>query len=344
MTVREEIANIINPPTAPDIPGLIFRGFRGPEDYPHMLAVINASKQADMIERSDTLEDIARNYAHLHNSDPYTDMIFAEVNGEVIAYGRVEWNVNDEGLWLGFHLAFLHPAWRRKGIGTAILRYNEARLRAIAEAQLAKGELAIDTLRYFETWVTDTEVGKEALMVKEGYKPVRYGFTMVRPLSEPIVITPMPEGLEIRPVPPERYRAVWDASQEAFRDHWGYIPAPEEEYQRWLQEPEFEPALWKVAWDGDQVAGMVLNFIDRDENEEYHRKRGYTEGISVRRPWRRRGLARALLTRSLQMFKDMGMEEAALGVDTQNLSGALNLYESVGFRVQNRHTTYRKRF
>lgn len=344
MIVRDKPINVITPPVTPHLPGLIFRGFRGPEDYPHMLAVINASKQADQIERSDTLEDIALTYAHLHHSDPYADMIFAEVNGEVIAYGRVEWNVNDEGRWLGFHLAFVHPAWRRKGIGTAILRHNEARLRAIAEAQLAKGELSLDTVRYFETWVTDTEVGKEALMVKEGYTPVRYAFTMVRPLSEPVVITPMPEGLEIHPVAPEHYRTVWDASQEAFRDHWGYIPAPEEEYQRWLKEPEFDPTLWKVAWDGDQVAGMVLNFIDRDENREYNRKRGYTEGISVRRPWRRRGLARALLTRSLQMFKEMGMEEAALGVDTQNLSGALNLYESVGFRVQKRHTTYRKRF
>ena len=89
---------------------------------------------------------------------------------------------------------------------------------------------------------------------------------------------------------------------------------------------------------------MVLNFINQNENEDYHRQRGYTEGISVRRPWRRRGLARALLTRSLQMFKDMGMTEAALGVDTQNLNGALRLYKSVGFRESQRWTIYRKAF
>lgn len=89
---------------------------------------------------------------------------------------------------------------------------------------------------------------------------------------------------------------------------------------------------------------MVLNFLDEAENEEYQRKRGYTEGISVRRPWRRRGLARALLTRSLKMFQDMGMTEAALGVDTQNLSGALRLYESVGFQPVKKLTIYRKQF
>ena len=87
---------------------------------------------------------------------------------------------------------------------------------------------------------------------------------------------------------------------------------------------------------------MVLNFLNEKENEEYNRLRGWTEDISVRRPWRRRGLARALLTRSLQMFKDMGMDHAALGVDTENTTGALNLYESVGFVVEKRHATYWK--
>jgi ribosomal protein S18 acetylase RimI-like enzyme len=89
---------------------------------------------------------------------------------------------------------------------------------------------------------------------------------------------------------------------------------------------------------------MVLNFINSAENQEYRRLRGYTEGISVRRPWRRRGLARALLTRSLLMFQEMGFEEAALGVDGQNPNGALQLYESVGFQVRRRELVYRKDF
>jgi ribosomal protein S18 acetylase RimI-like enzyme len=87
---------------------------------------------------------------------------------------------------------------------------------------------------------------------------------------------------------------------------------------------------------------MVLNFYSQKENEEYNRKRGYTEGISVRRPWRKRGLARALIVQSMKMFKAMGMTETALGVDTQNLSGALRLYKSVGYRAVKKHTIYRK--
>jgi ribosomal protein S18 acetylase RimI-like enzyme len=271
-------------------------------------------------------------------------MIFVEVDGEVAGYSRVEWNMTEAGELLGFQIAFLLPEWRRRGIGRAILHFTENRLREIAERLISEGQVPADAPRFFESWVSDTEVGKEAFVVSEGYTPVRYAFSMSRSLAEPVEVTPMPEGLEIRPVPPEHYRTVWDASQEAFRDHWGYFPAPEEEYQKWLNFEEFQPELWKVAWDGDQVAGMVLNFVNKLENVEYNRKRGYTEGISVRRPWRKRGLARSLLTRSLQMFKEMGMEEAALGVDAENLSGALRLYESVGFKVYKRHTTYRKAF
>jgi ribosomal protein S18 acetylase RimI-like enzyme len=90
------------------------------------------------------------------------------------------------------------------------------------------------------------------------------------------------------------------------------------------------------------VAGQVLTYIDAAENTEYHRKRGHTEFISVRRPWRRRGLARALIARSLRVQKELGMTQSALGVDTQNLHGALRLYESMGFEVVKQSATYRK--
>ena len=112
--------------------------------------------------------------------------------------------------------------------------------------------------------------------------------------------------------------------------------------QQWMEDPTYAPALWKVAWDGDEPAGAVQNFIEQRDNEQYGRKRGYTEGIWVRRPWRRRGLARALLTQSIQMFVEMGLDETCLGVDVQNPRGALRLYESVGYQVERRNTTYRK--
>lgn len=336
MSAQEKIIEKIQIPDAPKIEGLTFRGFRGESDYPKMLAVIEGSKDADKIERTESIEDLANNYAYLTNCDPYEDMLFAEVDGEVIAYSRVTWRTEDSGDWIYLHFGFLLPEWRRKGIGQAMLRYNQNRLCEIAV------EHKNGVPRYFESFASDTQVAAEKLLLSEGFEAVRHGFEMVRPLSEPIADKYLPDGLEVRPVAPEQYRAVWDANQEAFQDHWGYSPAEEADYERWLNESIFQPELWQVAWDGDQVVGMVLNFVVEAENAEYNRKRGYTEFICVRRPWRKQGMATALITSSMKMFKEMGMTEAGLGVDTQNLSGALWLYESLGFRQVKRHSTYRK--
>jgi ribosomal protein S18 acetylase RimI-like enzyme len=115
-------------------------------------------------------------------------------------------------------------------------------------------------------------------------------------------------------------------------------------YQRWVTEPIHNPDLWKVAWDGDQVAGMVGNFLDKKENQEFNRNRGYTEDIWVRRPWRGRGLAKALIAESIRMFKEMGMEETCLGVDAENPNGALRLYTSMGYEkvAEKTHIVMRK--
>jgi mycothiol synthase len=307
---------------APDIPGLTFRGFRGEEDYPAMLAVIESSKQADGIERTDSLEDITHNYQHLQNSDPYHDMPFAEVQGEVIGCSRVWWNQTNDGKRIYSGFAFLKPEWRHTGIRRAMLRHNECRLREIAATHPQDGERWVDA----------------------GYRAVRHGFQMVRPDLEDIPDLPLPEGLEVRPAQASQYRAIFDAAREAFRDSWEYSDDwwTDEGFEAWQQEPTFQPEFWQVAWDDDQVAGMVLNFIRHDENEEYNRQRGYTETICVRRPWRRRGLAHALIARSFSVLKEQGMTEAALGVDTQNPSGALRLYESMGFRPVKRNSNYRK--
>ena len=109
-------------------------------------------------------------------------------------------------------------------------------------------------------------------------------------------------------------------------------------------ETSFQPELWQVAWDvaTNQVAGQVRTFIDHEQNKLYDRRRGYTESISVRRPFRRRGLARALIALSLRAQRQAGMTESALGVDSENLSGAIKVYEDCGFRVTKKTTIYRK--
>lgn len=338
MQIYEDLVDEVTVPLAPKIPGLIFRRFRGERDYPNMLAVIDGCKAADRIERGNSLEDIAHSYAHLVNCDPFEDMLFAEVNGQVVGYNRVAWKQESEGDTIYVLIGFLLPAWRRMGIGSAMLDHAQRRLQEIARDHPQTGR------KFFESYAADTEDGTNALLLAAGFQPVRYFFEMVRrPLTD-LPQAALPAGLEVRPVYPDHVRPIWEAMNEAFQDHWGYVPPVEEKYQEFKNSPLTDIDLWKVAWDGDQIAGMVLNFINEQENREYERRRGYTEDISVRRPWRKKGLARALLVQSMRMFKDMGMEETALGVDTENPSGALRLYQGVGYRQVRRFATHRKEF
>lgn len=113
--------------------------------------------------------------------------------------------------------------------------------------------------------------------------------------------------------------------------------------RRWIESSEFAPDLFVVAWDGDEIAGAVLNAIYAHENEELGMRRGWLDSVFTRRAWRGRGLARALIMRSLTMLRERGIETAALGVDADNPSGALRLYESCGFTVVERGTAWQRR-
>lgn len=338
-------SDAIQLPDAPGIHGLRFRHFRGGDDFNHMASITRVSADADNTERADTPEELANFFAHLTNCDPYTDMIFAEVDPgdgrepEVIGYSRGTWRMEGSGERRYMFFGRILPLWRRKGIGHAMLRWMEGRLREIAAGHPTEVE------KYFLSFVAQGEIGLAAMLEKTGYQPVRYWFEMVRPDLENIPNYSLPEGLEVRQVLPEHYRAIWEADIEAFRDHWGFTEPGEQDYQAWLVDKTiFQPELWQVAWDiaTNQVAGQVRTFIDHEQNKLYDRQRGWTEFISVRRPFRRRGLARALIARSLRVQKQAGLTESALGVDGENLSGATKVYEDSGFRVVKRNTIYRK--
>jgi ribosomal protein S18 acetylase RimI-like enzyme len=215
-------------------------------------------------------------------------------------------------------------------------RHQQERLREIALEHPA------DAPKFFQGWASDTQKWQIQLYTEQGFEPVRYGLEMTRPCSEPMTPSRLPKGIEVHTATKKHIRQIWDAQAEAFQDHWGFVPPTEENFEHWQAEPTFQPEFWRVAWKGDEVAGMVLNFINHEENKEYNRLRGYTENISVWRPWRRQGVARSLLTQSIKMFQEMDMEETCLGVDTKNPNEAKQLYESVGYKETKCFMTFRK--
>ncbi|MBU7014985.1 MAG: GNAT family N-acetyltransferase [Theionarchaea archaeon] len=323
-------------PDAPPVPGLAFRHFTGKEDYKAMVNVLNGSKHEDRLEFSISVEDIANGFNHLYNFDPYTDMLFVEMDGDVIGYTEV-WREDLEDVCVYPHAAYLLPEWRGKGIRRAMVHYNEQRGREIRLTHL------IEKPHFFQAWTQETETHWVSLLESENYAPVRFSVRMARSLSEPIPDAPLPEGIEVCPARPDQYWAIWRATCQSLRELWQGSRFRDEMFEEWMGDSTFNPALWVVAWDAEnKVAGAILNFIDEAENKEYHHRRGHVEFVTVAQPYRGKGLAKALIARSLSRLKEEGMIEAVLGVDADNPSGALRLYERMGFSPVRRRATYQK--
>jgi GNAT superfamily N-acetyltransferase len=312
-------------PDAPDIPGLTFRRFCGESDYAAIVRIFEKSKKVDQTEGTLTVEDVVNMITYLGTVDLYQDMLFVEIDRSIIGAAYVWWEEDPNNTLFYQHSADLLPEWRGKGIRHTMLRHNERRLQEIALNHPA------DKKRYFRVFAEETEQHWRSVLVDEGYTIMRYSFKMVRSTLDNIPDLPLPEGIEVRPVTPEHYQAVINAWNEACKDMRGQIPMSEEAFKSWQNDPTFDPSLWQVAWHKDQVIGTVLSFIHEGENKEYNRKRGHPEFISVARPWRSQGIAKALIARSLKQLKERGMNEAGLGVDAESPTGALHLYKKMGF-------------
>jgi mycothiol synthase len=320
----------------PAIPGFLLRHLRMPDDLPQMNEIANAIRRSQGDTFYTTVEQMQQFYKDPPGSDPARDVAVAEIAGRIVGYGRAAWHQESDGPRIYEVLAFVDPTVAGNDVFMAMVDALETRLRAIA-AEHPPGE------KLFETFGGDSAPEREALLLGLGYEPVRHGYAMLRPTVDDLPDAPLPEGLEIREVLPEHLPAIWAADQEAFSDHWGFAPATDGDYERFATDPVMsDRSLWRIAWDGDEVAGQVRAYINDEENEQLGRKRGYTEFISVRRPWRRRGLARALIAASFPLLRGRGMTEVGIGVDTENVSGALRVYEKCGFRPISRSTTYRR--
>jgi mycothiol synthase len=176
-------------------------------------------------------------------------------------------------------------------------------------------------------------------LAKRGYAPIRFFFHMRIDLDGPPPAPEWPEGIEVETVRPGEERAVHDAAEEAFADHWEFAPHPFESFLHELVEAEdFDPSLWFVAREGDQIAGVSLCRPLASGRPGV----GWVRVLAVRRPWRRRGLALALLLQSFGAFWERGTHSVGLGVDGENTTGAVRLYERAGMHVEHRFDTYER--
>ena len=320
----------------PQSTGVSVRRLRLPDDALPISLLSNREMEADGIDERESAEDWGLWFATASGFDPARDVVVVERGDVVVAYAQARWTNDNDGGRNYNSMGIVAPELRGLGIGTALLAHNERRLRLVATGHDPSLEKRIDA------WAYDRQADRISLLESAGYRIARYFFEMLRPTLDDIPELPMPAGIEIRPVRPEQYRQIWDADIEAFRDHWGGMDTSDASFTRHFSGPHFRPDLWRVAWDGEEVAGVVMNQILTSYNQQTGHRRGLLAGVSVRRAWRRRGLARALVADSLRSFRDAGMTEAVLGVDAENPTGALGVYEATGFIVDKRGRNYRK--
>ncbi|MEX0626626.1 MAG: GNAT family N-acetyltransferase [Chloroflexota bacterium] len=320
---------------APPIPGLRFRGIQRPADDAAIAQLVNAGMVANGIPHRFSLAQFSSWLDHPTNLDLAADLLFAEVNGSVVAYTEGGWEQDNDGgrnyqVW-----GQVHPDWQRRGLGTALLRWTEERQRRVAAAHP-------DVDKRLQSWASEAEAGRLALLEGHGYEIVRYDYEMERPTLDDIQPLPFPAGIELRPARDEHLRRIWETEIEVFRDHWGAIDDSEASFERTKSDPRRDMSLWVVAWQGDEIVGQVLNRIDKEANAELGVRRGWLSSVGVRRAWRRQGIGRALVAESLRVLRDAGMTSAGLGVDAENANGALGVYETSGFRVVRTERVYRK--
>lgn len=186
------------------------------------------------------------------------------------------------------------------------------------------------------SWSGNREILRE--LERRGFAPVRHSLRMAIDLTEPTTPPAWPHGIHVRSFRPGDERSFYEAQQETFEDTWEPVGLTFEEFSHWLLEaPWFRPELWLLALDGDEPAGFAICHARSGDPGT-----GSIRLLGVRRPWRRRGLGRALLLHSFAVLRQHGFRRAGLGVDAESPTGAHTLYESAGMHVEHRFEVVEK--
>lgn len=270
------------------------------------------------------IEDFENDWRNL-NTETDTWVVVAP-DGALVAYGLL----NDEGLGQFSADGYVHPDWRGHGLGALLLRLTETRAREMIDAAPAGARVTLLNP------VLAEDSAACVLLESAGYALARIFWRMRLEMTEPPPAPEWPADVHVRTFKRGRdEHAVFEVVESAFSDHWGHTPETFEEWSARLERDSLDPSLWFLV--EDDAGALVSVALCRMRPEQ-----GWIQTVATLRDWRRRGLARALLLQCFGAFWQRGQHVAGLGVDSQSLTGASHLYESVGMRVEMRIATYEK--
>lgn len=214
----------------------------------------------------------------------------------------------------------IHPMYTQLDLYPHAIELVLARARELVSAAPTGTRVTLNFI------CTEKHVIARQALEYAGFAYIRSEWLMRIGLHQPPPTPVWPDGIMLRPYTPDLLRAVFEADDEAFQDHWGHVSGNFEAWQEWtVKRPHFDPTLWFIAHNGEEITGLALCVKLGEE--------AYVDNLAVRRPWRRKGLGLALLYHTFGEFYRRGERTVALNVDSQNLTGATRLYTRAGMHV-----------
>lgn len=298
-------------------------------DIDAMHAVSAAADKVDHPTWTTPREDIADTF-ELVEIDHATDTLLAlGHDGELLGYATSHRHPDTDSKVKVMFEGAVHPAHRRRGIGRELMTWQYARGRQI----LAAHETTLPGV--FEIYVTETNAGATILAEGLGMETARWFTSMVRDMRVPLPDAAEP-ALPLQPFDLEHSEATRLAKNDAFRDHWGSLPNSPKRWAQFVEGEFFRPDLSTIALDGDRVGAFCLASVNEHDFEHLGASHAYIDLIGVVREDRGKGLAPAVIARTLRAIADAGLEKAVLDVDTDSPTGANDLYVNLGFEATER--------
>lgn len=296
------------------------------QDAEAVLALMVACDLEMLGEPDSTIDDVKAEWT-LPRFDKARDAwVVTTESGDIVGYAWVWDRVPRQDLQADLRV---HPERRGLGIEEVLVRLLEERGREHFDPTSPERDLTIALF-------TDSKENLPRILQAHGYRSVRTFHRMRIDLAEPVAAPAIPEGIEIRPYRQDvDGRSMHRAVEEAFEGHFRFAPEPHEEWlSRRVTQAGFDPALWHIAWDGEEPAGGVISYVFGDL--------GWIRELGVRSAWRGRGIGKALLLQAFRGLEGKGMKRISLGVDSANATGATRLYDGVGMRVELQNDLYQK--